>query len=88
MGVSEAWVICSLGLDFWKDLVAQHFLATVGITGKMVVSLGVVVFLRQAEGPIEFEALGLKFRGGSGQVVLWLLCVVTLSLCDKLLWPA
>jgi hypothetical protein len=35
-----------------------------------VASFGIVTFLRQSEGPIEFEALGLKFKGAAGQLVL------------------
>jgi hypothetical protein len=74
------------GFGFWQDVLKEHFLGTLGLIGIVVVAFGTVNFLRQSEGPIEFEALGMKFRGASGQVVLWGFCVIILSLCAKLLW--
>jgi hypothetical protein len=47
-------------------------------------SFALVVFLRQTEGPIEFEGLGMKFNGA--QVVLWAFCIIVFALCAKLLW--
>jgi hypothetical protein len=85
MGVIQLGFIYLAGLDFWTEIVQEHFAATVGLSGALMVSFGVVV-LRQSEGPIEFEAVGMKFRGAAGQVVLWLLCVAVLTLCGKLLW--
>ena len=72
--------------SLWQQVGKEHFLATVGLTGFSITSFGVVVFLRQTDGPIEFEAWGLKFSGAAGQVVLWTFCVLSLSLCAKLLW--
>lgn len=76
----------TIGLVFWQDLVKEHFPATLGLIGAAVMSFAVVVFLRQTEGPIEFQALGMKFQGAAGQVVLWAFCVGVLVLCTKLLW--
>jgi hypothetical protein len=76
----------SVGFEFWKDLVREHFAATMGLTGATIVSFAIVVFLRQTEGPIELEALGMKFKGAAGQVVLWAFCTVVFALCAKLLW--
>jgi hypothetical protein len=73
-------------IAFWQQIAKEHFLASVGIAGFAITSFGVVVFLRQTDGPIEFEAWGLKFKGAAGQVVLWAFCVLALSLCGKLLW--
>jgi hypothetical protein len=74
------------GFDFWKDTIKHHFLATIGFAGVCATSFAVVTFLRQSDGPIEFEALGMKFKGASGQVIMWGFCVIVLSLCAKLLW--
>jgi hypothetical protein len=69
-----------------KNTIEQHPLGTIGLFGMAIFSFSIVTFLRQTEGPIEFEALGMKFKGAAGQVVLWAFCVVVLSLCAKLLW--
>jgi hypothetical protein len=42
--------------------------------------------LRETTGKLEFEALGFKFRGASGPVVLWVLCYFAITLSIKLLW--
>jgi len=75
-------------LSVWQDLIKAHFLGTVGLIGIQIASIGTVTFLRQSEGAIEFEGWGFKFKGASGQVVLWGFCVVVLSLCAKMLWDA
>ncbi|MFO0994230.1 MAG: hypothetical protein U1E67_20120 [Hyphomicrobiales bacterium] len=86
-----ASVVCILllahtGFAFWQDEIRNHLIGTIGFIGICVISFGIVTFLRQSEGPMEFEALGMKFKGASGQVVLYAFCVVVLSLCAKLLW--
>ena len=78
--------IYTSGLGAWKSTIEQHPLGTIGLFGMAIFSFSIVTFLRQTEGPIEFEALGMKFKGAAGQVVLWAFCVVVLSLCAKLLW--
>ena len=74
------------GFDFWQDVIKEHFPATIGLAGVVAVSFGIVTFLRQSEGPIEFEVIGMKLKGAAGQVILWAFCVIVLSVCAKLLW--
>ena len=78
--------VYTTGLASWEALIKEHFPATIGLIGASILSFAVVVFLRQTEGPIEFEAVGMKFHGAAGQVVLWAFCIVVLVLCTKLLW--
>jgi hypothetical protein len=80
------WFVVRMSFETWQSIVQVHFLATMGLTGFGIVAFAVVVFLRNTEGPLEFEVWGLKFKGASGQVVIWAFCVVVLSLCAKLLW--
>jgi hypothetical protein len=86
LGVIQIQFIFHVGFDFWKELVRDHFPATLGLQGAAIISFGVVIFLRQTEGPVEFEGLGMKFKGAAGQVVLWAFCIIVLALCGKLLW--
>jgi hypothetical protein len=72
--------------SFWLEIVHDHFVAIVGLPLAAATAFGVVVFLRQASGPIEFEGLGFKFRGAAGQVVMWVLCFLALAGALKLLW--
>src|SRR5215204_3054654 len=83
VGITILLFISTVGFEFWKDIVKEHFPATIGLTGACILSFATVVFLRQTEGPIEFEAVGMKFKGAAGQVVLWAFCIVVLVLCTK-----
>jgi len=63
-----------------------HFPVTVGLPVAAVVALLLILVLRETTGKLEFEALGFKFRGASGPVVLWVLCYLAITLSIKLLW--
>jgi hypothetical protein len=69
-----------------QELVKDHFAAIVGLSGAALVAFAIVVFLRQTDGPIEFEGLGFKLKGAAGQVVLWVICFFTIALAIKLCW--
>jgi hypothetical protein len=86
MAVVQLLFIYNTGMGFWQDLIKDHFAATIGLTGAGIVSFGIVIFLRQVDGPIEFEALGMRFKGAAGQVILWAFLMIVYSLCVKLLW--
>ena len=45
-----------------------------------------VVVLQATAGNIEFEALGFRFRGAAGPIVLWVLAFVVFVLAIRLLW--
>lgn len=64
----------------------DHFAATVGLPFAAIISLLMILVLRASSGKLEFEALGFKFRGASGPVVLWVLCYLAVVLSIKLLW--
>ena len=69
-----------------KVLLNKNFAGTIVFVGILAASFAAVTFLRQSEGPVEFEGLGFKFKGAAGQVVLWCLCCAVLSACARLLW--
>jgi hypothetical protein len=46
-----------------------------------------VSLLKVTSGPIEFEAIGFKFRGASGPIVLWVFCFLSIAVAFHLLWP-
>jgi hypothetical protein len=58
----------------------------VGLPAAAITAFIVVFFLRQTSGPIEFQGAGFKFKGTSGQVVLWLVCFIGIAGMIKLLW--
>ena len=64
----------------------DHFAATVGLPFAAIVSLILILILRETTGKLEFEALGFEFRGASAPVLLWVLCYLAITLSIKLLW--
>jgi hypothetical protein len=69
-----------------SNLLKDHYAALVGLPAAASVSFILVVLLRQADGPIEFEGLGFKFRGASGQVAMWVVCFLAFAIAIKLCW--
>lgn len=67
-------------------LVVANFAAIVGLPFAAMASFVVVTLLRQSEQPIEFEGLGFKFKGASGEIVLWVFCFLATSGALHLLW--
>lgn len=80
-------VFHSWGSNSWiLEVVKQHFAATVGLPLAAIASICVVLLFKYATGPIEFKALGFEFRGASGPVVLWVMCLLAITLGIRLLW--
>jgi hypothetical protein len=70
----------------YPKLVYERFSAIIGLPMAAVTSLIVVVFLHQSQGNIEIEIGKLRLTGASGQIVLWLVCFITIAVAIKLLW--
>ena len=79
-------------LNIWSgqpwliEIARAHFAATVGLPAAALVSLCVVLFLEHTSGTIELEGFGLKFKGASGPIVLWVLCFLAIATAIKMLW--
>ncbi|WP_441242542.1 hypothetical protein [Tardiphaga sp. 768_D3_N2_1] len=82
------WTIWVVVTQFskWEAILENHFAAIVGLPGAAAAAFALVVFLRQTDGPIEFEFVGFKFKGASGQVAMWVICFWAIAGAIKLLW--
>lgn len=63
------------------EVVRDHFAAVIGLPMAALLAAFIVVGLRHSEGSVKFEALGMKFEGASGQLVLWVFCFIVD--CDR-----
>jgi hypothetical protein len=70
---------------FTRVLEAQ-FAACIGVPLSAISAACIVLLLKATTGPIEFEALGFKFRGASGPIVLWIFCFLAIIAGMKMLW--
>jgi hypothetical protein len=78
--------VAASGFPYANEILKDHYAAIIGLPASAAVSFILVVFLRQTDGPIEFEGLGFKFKGASGQVVMWVLCFLAFAGAIKLCW--
>ena len=71
----------------WQPFVQEHFRALYGVPAAIGSALVLVIILRVAEGPIEFEApFGFKFKGASGPLVFWVFCFLAIAAAFWKLW--
>lgn len=78
--------VVAIGFRFWEEVLRLHFAAIIGLPGAAAVAFVLVVFLRQTDGPVEFEGLGFKFKGAAGQVVMWVVCFLAIATAIKMCW--
>ena len=75
-------IVGSSTSDNWfTRMVQEHPAATIGVAMSAVTAFCLVAILEISRGAIEFEALGFKFRGASGPVILWVFCFLVMVRC-------
>jgi hypothetical protein len=80
LGASVAWILVDWNAPYLVSKIDTDFHAVIGLPAAAAGALMLVIFLRTTEGNIEFEAFGLKFKGASGPIILWVvvfLAIVT-----------
>jgi hypothetical protein len=63
----------------------EHPAAMLGLPLIAIAALCLVLILRSTGGPIGFEALGLKFKGAAGPIIMWVITFLAMVLAIKLL---
>lgn len=66
-------------------IITNHFTVVIGLPMAAVGAFILVSVLRQQHGPVEFEGLGFKLKGGSGPIILWVICFLAIAGAIKLL---
>lgn len=74
------------GNNFWHTIVKEQIPTMVGLPMAGLAALFMTLVLRATNGPVEFKALGMEFKGGSGPIVFWIICFLAIVLSIKLLW--
>lgn len=72
--------------EFWKTLIRDQFPVVIGLPMAGLGALFVTLILRISTGKLEFEAAGLKFKGGAAPIVFWIICFLSIVLSINLLW--
>ena len=90
--IISCWTLIGLYIYFgfssglWVKMLQDHFPILVVLPFGAGFSLVVVILLGATQGPIEFEAIGFKFRGASGPIVLWCLVFLSIMASVRILW--
>jgi hypothetical protein len=91
-GVTLAIYVVFLIASFsWKggwisELLRDHYVFFVGLPFAALIAYFLVSTLESAKGKVEFEALGMKFKGASGPIVMWVLVFLSLIVAIRLVW--
>jgi hypothetical protein len=87
IGVYPTMVSCIENKPWVTDLLQKHFAATAGLPCIAALSFLIVITFEARFDAIEMEFFGIvKFKGASGPIILWVLCVLTLASCVRMLW--
>jgi hypothetical protein len=71
----------------FKKVLLEHFACVVGLPMAAIASLFIVLVCEIfARDKIRFKVLGFEFEGASGQVILWVLCFITMTAALNILW--
>ncbi len=70
----------------WSTVIFDHFPATIGLPLAGAASFVIIALFRTTEGPIKLEAIGIKFEGASGPILMWVLCFSAIATAIKALW--
>ena len=72
--------------DVRQRIATDHFAVVMGMPICALTALLVVIVFRSASGPVEFEALGFKFKGAAGETAMWIATFLALIVALKLLY--
>lgn len=70
-----------------SDLFQTHYVFFVGLPFAGFIAYFVVGTLENVRGQIEFEALGMKFKGASGPIIMWVIVFLAIVIAIRLVWP-
>jgi hypothetical protein len=70
-----------------RNLVVERFPAVIGIPAAGVFSFLLVELFEKTAGTVKFEAFTIKFEGAAGPIIMWVFCLVTITMCIRALWP-
>ncbi len=68
-------------------LFRDHYVFFVGLPFAGLLAYFLVGTLENTRGKIEFEFIGLKFKGASGPIIMWVVVFLALVVSMRVVWP-
>ncbi len=73
--------------DGWmNNLLQNHYVFFVGLPFAGFLAYFVVGTLENIRGAVEFEIIGIKFKGASGPILMWIITFLSIVLSMHLAW--
>ena len=72
--------------DWRAEVAKNHPLTIVGVPVAGCSSFVVVTFFGAVAGPIKLSLWGLQIEGAGGPVLLWIACLLAVSLAARMTW--
>lgn len=84
-------VFIGLSLFHWNggwimDMLHNHYVFFVGLPFAALVAHFLVGTLENTRGEIQFEAGGVKFKGASGPIIMWVIVFLALTISFAVAW--
>jgi len=70
----------------WQKQLDEHFSVLVVLPFGALFAFVVVMVFRATSGAIEFEVVGLRFKGASGPIILWCMAFMSIVAAVRILW--
>jgi hypothetical protein len=86
IGAMLVFLITEWNSADFRQLLLDHFRAIVGLPAAGIFAFLVVATFESTSGQIEFEAIGLKFKGAAGPLLMWVITFLSIVLAIHLLW--
>lgn len=87
IAVMVIWVVKIIAA-ITNEVVVNNLVLVVGLPLAATCATGVILGVRQTEGPIEIQLYGLQLKGGSGPVILWVVCFLAIAIAIRMLAPS
>jgi hypothetical protein len=69
-----------------NELLQEHYVFFVGLPFSGFLAYFIVGTLESVRGEIEFEAMGIKFKGASGPIIMWVFVFLAIVISIRLVW--
>ena len=89
--IFAGYIAFTVSTFFWQggwisELLREHYVFFVGLPFAAMLAYFLVATLESTRGLIEFEALGMKFKGASGPIIMWVVVFLAIVVAIRLVW--
>ena len=69
-----------------RQIVLEHFRVVVLLPAAGLFAFLLIAIFESTSGKISFSALGVKFEGAAGPILMWVICFLSITVSISILW--